>query len=688
MSGAILIAADAVRAPGPADAGPPAEPRSEGTAADDPNPFPGPRPFSAGDRTRFFGREAEVPAIGYLILANPVYLLYAGSGAGKSSLVRAGLRPWLEENGAEVCVAGSLRQAVAERQQLPPSAFVALAVEAVSNATGGEGKALRAAPGALLVDHPWLTRPGTRVLFFDQFEDVFEIHPARWAERQALFAQLAIACERFPDLHVVLVVREEFLGKLTSSARFLPGKLDARYHLEPLRSDDAVDAIEKPAARSARAWGPGAARWLVSRLLAGDGASDPASEFVDTTMLQVVCRDLWARAAARPEPLITVDWLTGLDEENGIFQESLARYYRQQLSSAAAAIDPGVGTRAPDEERQRAIAAWIEAALIDRDRRTMHAWSPERPSIGAEALEALKAGHLVHCVHSSGGEQILELAHDRLVAVVREENEALRAAADGWVSYAPDGTIQEESVAQFIENAAYFVCRSMRLKRAQLDEMLTRLAAPGDDPASHAVAEAHFCLEVLEGKIPFARLSPQSYRHLEGTLLDDVKKLRAYLIWEQRLSGGRELENYYAACDRLRARALSARRKLPARELERPRRYLEGAYLTQGAMDPSKPRCRALIEMKARTVWRLTGGRRGAQADWKDASDQIALFFESVVAAVEREDPTSLARLREAMSGARGAARPTLPRAVDCFQAALVMSFVSPGAIQQYGLME
>ena len=58
-------------------------------------PYPGPRPFDKDERSIFFGRDEEIADLRDLCMSYQVVVLYSQSGAGKSSLVRAGLRPAL-----------------------------------------------------------------------------------------------------------------------------------------------------------------------------------------------------------------------------------------------------------------------------------------------------------------------------------------------------------------------------------------------------------------------------------------------------------------------------------------------------------------------------------------------------------------------------------------------------------------
>src|SRR4051794_19622725 len=53
--------------------------------------YPGPRSFQTDESGIFFGREREAADLRNLLLSYRMVLLYSQSGAGKSSLVRAGL---------------------------------------------------------------------------------------------------------------------------------------------------------------------------------------------------------------------------------------------------------------------------------------------------------------------------------------------------------------------------------------------------------------------------------------------------------------------------------------------------------------------------------------------------------------------------------------------------------------------
>src|SRR5258705_13972618 len=65
-------------------------------------PCVGPQPFEKEDSYRFFSRTRETEELLSLIIAHRAVLVYAQSGAGKSSLLRAGVINRLEDQQYQV----------------------------------------------------------------------------------------------------------------------------------------------------------------------------------------------------------------------------------------------------------------------------------------------------------------------------------------------------------------------------------------------------------------------------------------------------------------------------------------------------------------------------------------------------------------------------------------------------------
>ncbi len=118
-----------------------------------PRPYRGLPPFRTEDRHLFFGRGPELAAVEAMVRAEPFSLLHACSGAGKSSLINAGLVPRLEELGLLCVVARPFDDPVAVlkgetlARVLPPphleAAALRRAVAALGPSASGEPMSLK-----------------------------------------------------------------------------------------------------------------------------------------------------------------------------------------------------------------------------------------------------------------------------------------------------------------------------------------------------------------------------------------------------------------------------------------------------------------------------------------------------------------------------------------------------------------
>lgn len=168
------------------------------------NPYVGPQPFEQEDKDRFFGREREANELLSLVIANRMSLLYAQSGAGKTSLLNAKLYPMLWEREFDVLPVARVRGLIPN--DIPPSevpnpfAFNTLIswadddtdVYSLSNLTLAEYLRKRPRPN----DSSGL--PAPRIIIFDQFEELFTAYPDRWRDRKTFFLQLVEALQGGP----------------------------------------------------------------------------------------------------------------------------------------------------------------------------------------------------------------------------------------------------------------------------------------------------------------------------------------------------------------------------------------------------------------------------------------------------------------------------------------------------------
>jgi WD40 repeat protein len=388
------------------------------------NPYVGPRPFEPGEGAFFFGREREVQELLSLVVAHRVVLLYAASGAGKTSLLNAGLGPLLDgEEGFELLPPARVRALSATD---PPADANAYAFGVLTHLIPEAELAGR--PNETLADvlsrreHPIGEDgfPAPRALVVDQLEEVFTLYQERWSEREAFFRQLAEALEADPLLRIVLAIREDYVAHLDPFARLLPSALRTRTRLERLGREAALRAATEPARRAGRPFAPGVAEKLVGDLLemrvdTGGGQTRPVpGEYVEPVQLQVACRSLWSRLPTDA---------TEITEEHrlvfGDVDQVLSQFYEETLAAAAVR-----GNVKGDYLRERFAAAFITPL---ETRGTVY-WTPTTTAgMPAEAIEEMDRRHLIRAEVRAGA-RWYELTHDRLIGPVRASNRARHAA--------------------------------------------------------------------------------------------------------------------------------------------------------------------------------------------------------------------------------------------------------------------
>jgi hypothetical protein len=159
-------------------------------------PYVGPRAFSREESQRFFGRDRESDDLFSLVLAHPVVLVYSASGAGKSSLLNAGLTPLLEDEEFEVLGSGDVAGPPVDVPIANSYLFHALNKWNVDRCLG---LSLKELAGMTLQDFLLrLDQQGVgerRALIFDQFEKFFTSPVERSDKRRAVITQIADALE-------------------------------------------------------------------------------------------------------------------------------------------------------------------------------------------------------------------------------------------------------------------------------------------------------------------------------------------------------------------------------------------------------------------------------------------------------------------------------------------------------------
>jgi WD40 repeat protein len=407
------------------------------------NPYVGPRAFEEDERDLFFGRDEETEILAGMVMARRAVLFFAQSGAGKSSLLRAGLIPELTRQEAVgrgqrartyqkmrvlpiVTVGGVIPQGGqgsignvyvyrALLSLLPNADLDALASLTLSDALASFFAASDAANPSPLA--PLI--PSTLVVF-DQFEELFTHDPTRRREREEFFRQVRDALAAYESLHALFTMREDYIAELTPYVALLPEQLRPRFRLEFLGVEAARQAIQQPARRIGVDFSDAATTKLVDdlcrvRVQRLDGTmEEQAGPYVEPVQLQVVCLRLWERL-----PKGTTEIMESDVKAVGDVDSALAGYYAEQVS----AIAKETGTS------ERAIREWVDRRLITEQGIRGQALQGQSQSQGLDnqAIWPLVDAHLVRAEKRRGATWF-ELAHDRLIEPVRANNAAWWAA--------------------------------------------------------------------------------------------------------------------------------------------------------------------------------------------------------------------------------------------------------------------
>ena len=194
------------------------------------NPYVGPRPFEESQRGNFFGRSEEIRQLSALVIAHRVVLLHAISGAGKTSLLQAGLIPQIKERKRVAAlpiarVSGELRGTDNEPAQniYSYNLLVKLWLDRPDR-PNLSSLSLTQGLEPLISSGAEERQPRAWLLIIDQFEELFTTNLERYTEREEFFRQLQELLAAFPQLSLLLSMREDYIAQLDNFAGQLPNR--------------------------------------------------------------------------------------------------------------------------------------------------------------------------------------------------------------------------------------------------------------------------------------------------------------------------------------------------------------------------------------------------------------------------------------------------------------------------------
>ena len=368
------------------------------------NPYIGPEPFEFENRFQFFGRDQEIEEILSLIISNKVLLLYAKSGAGKSSLINAGVLPELEKEEFEVLPI--VRLGLGPSDEPVENIFLHNTLRSLSKIDE--------------IDswdsvYTYLSRnENPKLIVFDQFEELFNSFPKFWNKREEFIEEVVRLTQEIQMSRVVLVIREDYLAHIDTISQIFPEKLQARYRLNLLNKSQALNAITEPMRMYGKAFEENVADELVNelsriRIKIGENKYEYIDgNSVDPVHLQLVCKRLW-----KIIPNDSVEISMNLIKNNASLDDALEYFYEKSLNEVFDKTGFNV----------RRLRDFFDTELITDlgTRGTIYRGEKSTGSIPNEIIDVLEEIRMVRCEIRSGA-RWYELTHDRFIDAIRRAN--------------------------------------------------------------------------------------------------------------------------------------------------------------------------------------------------------------------------------------------------------------------------
>lgn len=308
------------------------------------NPWLGLSSYKYEDSSRFYGRDEELQTLTDIIRQNIFTTLYGVSGAGKTSLINAGLSPILEkEQYLPIYVRFSHGA-----DSLPYEEQLISAVESALEKIGGESEQVENLDFDSKSDRLWLyfhshhfwsaqNHKVIPLLFIDQFEEIFTKnddstviwsffhavdslqynYPPEKVTEQITSLNQRITFNEDMNFRMVLSMREDFLPRLEDYTYDIPALRRNRVGIKPLNGLQALEVIMKPCPELTTRE---VALHIISKIVGKEQKDDVKrlkSTSVETSILSLFCTELYNYRHT--------------DKDGGIISKSLVDKYGENI---------------------------------------------------------------------------------------------------------------------------------------------------------------------------------------------------------------------------------------------------------------------------------------------------------------------------------------------------------------------
>ena len=308
------------------------------------NPWLGLSSYKYEDSSRFYGRDEELQTLTDIIRQNIFTTLYGVSGAGKTSLINAGLSPILEK---EQYLPIFVRLSHGS-DSLPYEEQLISAVESALEKIGGESEQIENLDFDCKSDRLWLyfhshhfwsaqNHKVIPLLFIDQFEEIFTKnddsaviwsffhavdslqynYPPEKVTEQITSLNQRITFSEDMNFRIVLSMREDFLPRLEDYSYDIPALRRNRVGIKPLNGLQALEVIMKPCPDLITRE---VALHIISKIVGKEQKDDVKrlkSTSVETSILSLFCTELYNYRHT--------------DKDGGIISKSLVDKYGENI---------------------------------------------------------------------------------------------------------------------------------------------------------------------------------------------------------------------------------------------------------------------------------------------------------------------------------------------------------------------
>ncbi len=274
--------------------------------------------YQKEDGDIFFGREAEVQELYKMSYQTNLILVYGVSGTGKTSIVRCGLANCFDQS--------DWFDVYIRRQENINKATIRELKHHDANQSFEKGDGLPQMIHSLYKDH---LRP--IYLIFDQFEELFILGSED--EQSEFIASIKDLLEHDLPCKVIIVMREEYLARLSGFEKAVPSLFEKRLRIEPMNRANAREVIISTARNprfNIELCYEEIADDIIDNVTAGGGR-------VQLTYLQVFLDKMYRLAAEEDPDQIVFD--VDLVQQVGSIEDVLADFLEEQLVVFSEEVD-------------------------------------------------------------------------------------------------------------------------------------------------------------------------------------------------------------------------------------------------------------------------------------------------------------------------------------------------------------